>query len=117
MTGALKTPMITDPMIEELVDILFDVQRRFHYTFDLQDAYDILTYTIRKCELNGKGKDYIPILYENELRDFLIGREINLRGAINLCALSADEPRATPVAPMPQTLRQSTPVSTAVMTS
>lgn len=117
MTGALKTPTIADPMIEELVDILFDVQRRFHYTFDLQDVYDILTYTIRKCELNGKGSDYIPILYENELRDFLMRREINLRGAMNRCALSADEPRATPVVPMPQTLRQSTPASIAVRTS
>lgn len=78
-----------EKLIEELTDILFDVQKRFRYTFDLMDVYDILKHTIRKCELNGKGEDYIPILFENELRDFLMRDAINLRGAMNRCAPSA----------------------------
>lgn len=72
-----------DERIEELVDILYDVERRTGFHFDLQEVYDILRFTIRKCELNGKGEDYIPILFENELTDYLMRLEINARGAIN----------------------------------
>lgn len=94
MTDTLEARMRTDDaaraeQIEELVDILFDVQHRLRYTFDLTDVFNILRYTIRKCEVNGKGEDYVPILFENELRDFVMREEINRRGRMNLCARSA----------------------------
>ena len=93
-TGACQIPMRADigpedALIQELTDILFDVQRRLCRTFDLMDVFNILRYTIRKCELNGKGEDYIPILFENELRDFVMREEINALGRMNLCARSA----------------------------
>lgn len=74
---------------EELVDILFDTQRRLHYTFDVMDVYDIMIYTIRKCELNGKDETYLPLLFENELRDHVMREQINLRGRMNQCVRSA----------------------------
>ena len=94
MTDTLEPRMKTDDLAmsgktEELVDILVDVQRRLRYTFDLVDVFDILRYTIRKCEVNGKGEDYVPILFENELRDFVMRKQINMRGRMNLCARSA----------------------------
>ena len=78
-----------DRRIEDLVDILFATQRRLGYTFDVIDVFNILTHTIRKCELNGKGEGYIPILFENELEDFVMREQINLLGRMNLCAKSA----------------------------
>ena len=52
-------------------------------TFDPEVIYKVIRYTVRKCELNGKGEDYIPVLFENELRDYLMRREINERGELN----------------------------------
>ena len=94
MTDTLEARMTTDDpalneRIEELVDILIAVQRKLRYTFDLMDVFNILTHTIRKCELNQKGDDYIPLLFENELEDFVMREQINLRGRMNLCARSA----------------------------
>lgn len=56
---------------------------------DIGLAYDILKYSIRKCELNGKDEDYLPLMYENELRDYLMREAINVRGAMNGCAKCA----------------------------
>lgn len=66
--------------IEKLVDIVFDAQTRLRYKFDLMDVFNILRYTIRKCEANGKGDDYIPLLFENELRDHVMREQINEMG-------------------------------------
>lgn len=94
MTDTLVPRMTTDDpvlsgQIVEMVDILLDVQRSLRYSFDLMDVLSILRYTIRKCETNGKGRDYVPILFENELRDFVMREQNNLRGRMNLCARSA----------------------------
>lgn len=75
--------------IEKLVDIVFDAQTRLRYKFDLMDVFNILRYTIRKCEVNGKGDDYIPLLFRNELEDFVMREQINLIGRMNQCARSA----------------------------
>ncbi len=71
---------------EQLTDILFDVQSRLGCTFDLTDVLCILRHTVRKCEVNGKGDGYVPILFENELRDFVMRKQINRSGRTNLCA-------------------------------
>lgn len=71
---------------EELADIAIAAQRRAGADLDLMDVYNVLRYTIRKAELNGKGDDYVPVLFENELRDFLMRKEINRIGGMNQCA-------------------------------
>ena len=30
----------------------------------------LLQYTARKCEINGKGEDYLPLLLEDEIKDY-----------------------------------------------
>lgn len=74
---------------EELADIAMAAQRRMGPDLSLVDVYNVLRYTIRKAELNGKGDDYVPVLFENELRDFAMRKEINRIGGLNLCAGSA----------------------------
>lgn len=46
-------------------------------------AKQVLDYSARKCEANGKGAGYLPILYENELRDYYMRLEINMMGGLN----------------------------------
>ena len=43
----------------------------------------MLTYAKRKCELNHKPDEYLPLLYENELTDYFMRLAINLRGEMN----------------------------------
>lgn len=43
-----------------------------------QQEFDIiLAHTRRKIELNGKSEDYLPLLLENEIRDYFFRCTIN----------------------------------------
>ncbi len=37
----------------------------------------LLQYTARKCRLNGKGEAYIPVLLEDEIKDYYFRNTIN----------------------------------------
>lgn len=74
---------------EKLADVVMKVQNRTGHIFDAWDIYDIAKHTVRKADLNGKDESYVPILFENELEDFLMRAEINRMGRRNLCAKSA----------------------------
>lgn len=78
------------PNPEELADVVMRVQNRTGYVFDVWDIYDVARHTVRKADLNGKDEAYVPILFENELEDFLMRAEINEMGRINLCARFAE---------------------------
>lgn len=38
----------------------------------------LLQYTARKCRLNGKGEDYLPILLADEIKDYFFRNAINV---------------------------------------
>ena len=46
-------------------------------------AREVLEYAKRKRFVAGKPESYLPLLYENELTDYFMRLEINLRGEIN----------------------------------
>jgi len=71
---------------EKLYGIVQKVQREIGYNFSADEIAKIYAYTVRKCEVNGKGGGYVPILFENELTDYLTRFEINRMGGINRCA-------------------------------
>lgn len=71
---------------DALADIVFDVQRRERYRFELDDIAEIIRYTVRKADLNHKDADYVPLLFESELRDHVMRERINEMGRRNLCA-------------------------------
>ena len=73
-------------MIDRLTEIALAVQERTHFQFDLLDVSAILAHTLRKVELNQKDPEYIPVLFENELEDFVMRMKLNLRGESILCA-------------------------------
>ena len=70
---------------EKLVGILEDVEHRHQVRFDPLEWGKILHHTIRKVKANGKGEDYIPVLFENELEDHLMRQEINRNGGGSGC--------------------------------
>lgn len=73
----------------EIRSIVSGVENKLGWEFDPNDVDSILSYTKRKAELNGKGPGYVPILFENELRDFVMRKVINYMGRENRCAVSA----------------------------
>lgn len=85
MTGASLLHMRAEvvgvnEIASAMADILFQVQREAGHTFTVDEAWEVMTHTVRKARINGKGDDYIPILFENELRDFLMRKYINILG-------------------------------------
>lgn len=51
--------------------------------FHLGILYGLADNTFRKWENTGYGEDYLPILFENELCDYLMRRQINAVGRMN----------------------------------
>lgn len=49
------------------------------------DEYqDILEYTIRKAERCGKDQDYIPVLLENEIRDYFFRHTVTFESVLKM---------------------------------
>lgn len=87
----MKQKQLTQPearsKVDVLVDIVENVRRRTGYPFDVMEVFDILRYSMRKAELNDKGDDYLPILFQNELEDHVMRQRIN-KGEM-VCVASA----------------------------
>ena len=79
-------------MAKELHDIVASVEERCLFRFGLEETQMILNHTRRKCLLNGKGDEYIPVLFENELCDYVMRSKINKIGEMMLCVKSAGHP-------------------------
>lgn len=77
---------------EKLYGIVQKVQRETGYIFSLDEIAKVYAYTVRKCEVNGKGIDYVPILFKNELTDYITRLGINRMGVFNRCARVASIP-------------------------
>lgn len=70
------SPGIINQMVEKAEQI-------FGLSFLPGDLYGLTNHTFRKWEKTGYGEDYLPILFENELRDYLMRCEINAVGRTN----------------------------------
>lgn len=57
--------------------------RMLGLSFPPGDLYGLANHTFRKWENTGYGEDYLPVLFDNELRDYLMRRKINAVGRIN----------------------------------
>ena len=84
--GAWKARMkveVKTMSFEQIMQIVKEVQQKVQYVFTADEVQEFLAYTRRKCEVNGKGEPYVPILFENELRDYVARKRINLMGYLN----------------------------------
>lgn len=52
--------------------------------FEIPDevADEVMAFSKRKCELNGKGESYLPLLYVDELKQYYFRMAINLMGGM-----------------------------------
>lgn len=66
----------------ELAKAKMAAEERLGFEIPEDVAGEVLDYSVRKCEVNGKGMEYLPILFENELRDYYTRLTINLKGAM-----------------------------------
>lgn len=73
---------------EELGNIIVDVQNETGFWFDVDDMVAIMQRTVRKADLNGKDEEYVPLLFRNELEDYVMRERINAIERRNLCATS-----------------------------
>ena len=83
--GTLGTAKLTSG---ELGHISPDVQNETGFGFDVDDMVSIMQHTVRKADLNGKDEEYVPLLFRNELEDYVMRERINAIGRRNLCATS-----------------------------
>lgn len=56
-------------------------EMRIGFQISNEEYAKVLAYSRQKLSYIGKGKDYLPVLLENEIRDYCAGREINLKSA------------------------------------
>lgn len=66
-------------MMKELRNAIISAEKVLGFQIAPEIATEVLMYTVRKCKVSGKGADYLPILFENELLDYFIRAAINAR--------------------------------------
>lgn len=81
---------IDDKIIDELGEVYGQTEVSMVLDIPVEVALSVLDYTVRKCELIGKGPEYLPMLFENELRDYYMRKEINFMGGMKKCAVFAE---------------------------
>lgn len=70
-------------MNQKILEARQSAERTLGFVIDDDVADEVLAFAKRKCELNRKPDDYLPLLYENELRDYFMRLYVNLRGEMN----------------------------------
>ncbi len=66
------------------------VEAKLGVKIPAETANEVLEYTMRKLRVIGRPESYLPVLYENELRDYFMRTAINLKGEKRSCARSAE---------------------------
>lgn len=74
---------------QEIQEIVSGVEEKLGWIFVPEEVECVLQYTIHKSAMLQKSNDYIPILFENELRDLVIRAEINHLRRKNICVQNA----------------------------
>lgn len=57
-------------MSEQLKNIVTKIQEETGYLFSEKEIADVVAYSERKCQLNKKGEEYVPIMFESELMNY-----------------------------------------------
>ncbi len=58
--------------ILEARQCIANAEKRLGFEIDPGIALSVYRYALRKLEAIGKGKDYLPVLYESELYDHFL---------------------------------------------
>jgi len=74
---------MNEQLEEVLADAVLSAELRTGVHFDFDTVHKVLKYSLRKLEVIGKGMDYLPLLFKDELRDHAMRERINMRGELN----------------------------------
>lgn len=88
---------MNEQLEEALADAVLAAEIRARRPFDIMTVYEVLKYSLRKLEVIGKGMDYLPLLYEDELVQYAERERINQRGELNRVCNLLEEPVRQPV--------------------
>jgi len=80
MNNPSKRPWLTD----ELSKIVEKTTEDTGYEFGDSELKEILGFTYRKCHLNQKDGDYVSILFEDELKDYLMRKTVEVVSNVNV---------------------------------
>ncbi len=71
---------------EAVMNIVAEVEKELNLTLEPEVIREVLGYTVRKAKIAGQDESYIPLLFEDELRNFAIRNAVNFLGReINQC--------------------------------
>lgn len=73
-------------MIKKLREAIISAENTLGFQIASEDAAEVLMYTVRKCKASGKGMDYLPILFENELLDHFFRVAVNAYAMERMCS-------------------------------
>ena len=63
--------------MKEIREAILRAEKELGFEIAGEDADEVLMYSVQKCKAIKKDMSYLPILYENELRDYFFRLAIN----------------------------------------
>ena len=86
--------MDEEKLQDALADAVLAAELKTGRHFDFDTVLEVVTCSVRKLKVIGKGEDYLPLLLETELCDYVMREEINWRGELNrVCNLHEESLR------------------------
>lgn len=79
----LKTEKAELKLNEKLKAVVLSAEKQTGIRFSNSVIYEVLRYSLYKLEYIRKEMSYLPVLFENELRDYAAREEINKKGGAN----------------------------------
>lgn len=70
-------------MNEKLKAVVLSAEKQTGIRFSNSVIYEVLRYSLYKLEYIRKEMSYLPVLFENELRDYAAREEINKKRGTN----------------------------------
>lgn len=70
-------------LTEQIVKIVLSIEQKTRYHFTKEELENVYSYTLHKCKIIKEDESYIPILFENELRDYLTRKYVTQQGHKN----------------------------------
>ena len=76
---------------DDLADVVYATELSTGMSVNPNVVFNTLVYSIRKLSVIGKDMDYLPLLFESELKDHVIRSDINIKGGTSyVCSLFTD---------------------------
>ena len=86
---------MTENTMKEILKTVKRKEESTGYRFSVQQVASCIRYTVRKCLRLGKGEEYIPVLFQTELDDYLFRNTVNTASVYKMQTGSEDDGNKT----------------------